>query len=112
MDITEFAIGLRDSALLVGDYKSYREQLSRKLLATRRRLGRTTGKNAKFQRKPSVTAENVKEKHEYEVSRSASRVETDHKSDMHTSSSLPQNGHGRMPCTSSRPTQKSPQASQ
>ncbi|TKX24055.1 signal recognition particle subunit srp68 [Elsinoe australis] len=65
MDITEFAIGLRDSALLVGDYKSYREQLSRKLLATRRRLGRTTGKNAKFQRKPSVTAENVKEKHEY-----------------------------------------------
>ncbi|PNS16919.1 Signal recognition particle subunit SRP68 [Sphaceloma murrayae] len=65
MDITEYAIGLRDDALLVGDYKSYREQLSRKVLATRRRLGRTTSKNAKFQKKPAVTAENIKENPEY-----------------------------------------------
>lgn len=65
MDITQFAIGQRDSALLVGDYKTYRRQLSQKLLAIRRRLGRTTDKKAKFQKKAAVTAENVKDNHEY-----------------------------------------------
>ena len=60
MDITDFAIGLRDSSLLLGDYRSYRKQLSQKLLAVRRRLGRANSKNQKFQKKESVTAENVK----------------------------------------------------
>ncbi|KAF4550201.1 RNA-binding signal recognition particle 68-like protein [Elsinoe fawcettii] len=65
MDITDFTIGLRDRALLVGDYKSYREQLSRKLLAARRKLGRVTGKNAKFQKRTTITAENIKSDHQY-----------------------------------------------
>ena len=64
MDITDFAIGGRDSSLLVGDYKSYRRQLSQKLLATRRRLGRATEKRAKFQKKAAVTAEDIKSNHE------------------------------------------------
>ncbi|KAF2154218.1 signal recognition particle [Myriangium duriaei CBS 260.36] len=65
MDITEFAIGLRDSSLLLGDYRSYRKQLSQKLLAIRRRLGRANSKNQKFQKKEPVTAENVKSNKEY-----------------------------------------------
>ena len=64
MDITAFAIGNRESALLIGDYNSYRSQLSRKLLAVRRRLGRATPKNAKFQQKPPVTAEDIKKNKE------------------------------------------------
>ncbi|KAG8627196.1 hypothetical protein KVT40_004679 [Elsinoe batatas] len=63
MDISGTTVGLRDQALLVGDYKSYREQLSRKLVATRRKLGRVTGKNAKFQKKADITAENIKSDH-------------------------------------------------
>lgn len=60
MEVTDFAIGLRDGALLLGDYRTYRKQLSQKLLAARRRLGRTTGKNSKFQKKAPVTAEDIK----------------------------------------------------
>lgn len=65
MDITAFTIGNRDAALLVGDYNTYRSQLSRQLLAVRKRLGRATAKNAKFQPKAPVTAENVGQNHEY-----------------------------------------------
>jgi len=64
MDITSFAIGNRESALLIGDYSTYRSQLSRKLLAIRKRLGRATPKNAKFQQKPPVTAEDIKKNNE------------------------------------------------
>ncbi|KAK8217284.1 signal recognition particle subunit srp68 [Zalaria obscura] len=65
MDITQFAVGGRDSALLIGDYNAYRSQLSRQLLAVRKRLGRATPKNAKFAQKAPVTAENVAQNREY-----------------------------------------------
>lgn len=68
MDITQFAVGGRDSALLIGDYNAYRSQLSRQLLAVRKRLGRATPKNAKFAQKAPVTAENVAQNREYVMS--------------------------------------------
>nr|POE94527.1 signal recognition particle subunit srp68 [Quercus suber] len=63
MDITHFVIAHRE-ALLIGDYNSYRAQLSRQLLASRRRLGRATPKREKFAKK-SVTAEDVGNNHEF-----------------------------------------------
>ncbi|KAL1305337.1 hypothetical protein AAFC00_002235 [Neodothiora populina] len=59
MDITSFTIGSRDAALLVGDYNAYRKQLSRQLLAVRKRLGRSTAKGAKYTNKTTVTADDI-----------------------------------------------------
>lgn len=64
MDITAFVTGKRDRALLVGSYDTYRSQLSSQLHAIRKRLGRTTTKNAKFSKKTPVTAEDVGKNHE------------------------------------------------
>lgn len=64
MDITAFISGKRDRALLVGSYDTYRSQLSSQLHAIRKRLGRTTPKNAKFAKKTPVTADNVASNHE------------------------------------------------
>ncbi|EME48189.1 hypothetical protein DOTSEDRAFT_69964, partial [Dothistroma septosporum NZE10] len=63
MDITGFVATHRE-ALLIGDYNSYRAQLSRQLLATRKRLGRATAKREKFSKKP-VTADDVGSNHEF-----------------------------------------------
>ena len=65
MDITSFVVGQRDSALLLGDYNTYRQQLSRRLLTLRKRLGRTTPKNAKYSPKAPITAEDIAGSHEY-----------------------------------------------
>lgn len=65
MEITSFTVGNRDNALLIGDYNAYRSQLSRQLLGVRKRLGRATAKNAKFQKKEPITAENVAQNVEY-----------------------------------------------
>ncbi|TKA60616.1 hypothetical protein B0A55_12563 [Friedmanniomyces simplex] len=62
MDITPFVASHRE-ALLIGDYNIYRSQLSRQLLATRKRLGRATAKREKFAKK-DVTAEDVGNNHE------------------------------------------------
>lgn len=59
MDITTFTVGNRDAALLLGDYNAYRKQLSRQLLAVRKRLGRSTAKGQKYADKSSVTADDV-----------------------------------------------------
>lgn len=59
MDLTAFTIGNRDTALLIGDYHAYRKQLSRQLLAVRKRLGRSTAKGAKYANKDTVTAEDI-----------------------------------------------------
>ncbi|KAK5729029.1 signal recognition particle subunit srp68 [Elasticomyces elasticus] len=50
MDITPFIASHRE-ALLIGDYNVYRTQLSRQLLAIRKRLGRATAKKEKFAKK-------------------------------------------------------------
>lgn len=59
MDITAFSVGNRDAALLVADYNAYRKQLSRQLLALRKRLGRSTSKGQKYSNKSTVTAQDV-----------------------------------------------------
>ncbi|KAG9660099.1 hypothetical protein KCU95_g19658, partial [Aureobasidium melanogenum] len=59
MDITAFTVGNRDAALLIADYNAYRNQLSRQLLALRKRLGRSTNKGHKYSNKSTVTAEDV-----------------------------------------------------
>lgn len=59
MDITSFVTSNREKAFLVGDYNSYRSQLSRQLLALRRRLGRTTPKNSKYSAKARIISEDI-----------------------------------------------------
>ncbi|KAF2479603.1 hypothetical protein BDY17DRAFT_304268 [Neohortaea acidophila] len=63
MDITAFVSSRRET-LLIADYNAYRTQLSRQILATRKRLGRATNKRDKFAPKP-VTAEDVGSNHEF-----------------------------------------------
>lgn len=63
MNVTQFIASNRE-ALLIGDYNSYRAQLSRRLLAARRRVGRATHKKDKFAVKP-ITAEDVASNHEF-----------------------------------------------
>jgi signal recognition particle subunit SRP68 len=58
MDITTFIASKRET-LLIADHATYRAQLSRQILATRKRLGRTTPKREKFAREP-LTAADVK----------------------------------------------------
>lgn len=59
MDITDFVVSHRTDALLVGNYDSYRAQLTRRLHALRKRLGRVTPKNKKYVAHAQVTAEDV-----------------------------------------------------
>ncbi|KAK6436053.1 signal recognition particle subunit srp68 [Oleoguttula sp. CCFEE 5521] len=63
MDITSF-ISTKRQALLIADHTAYRSQLSRQILALRKRLGRTTPKREKFSKKP-ITATDVKSNHEF-----------------------------------------------
>lgn len=64
MDITAFVVSQRDSILLLGDYNACRQQLSRRLLTLRKRLGRATPKNAKYSAKDPVTASDIGSNHE------------------------------------------------
>jgi len=64
MDITSFVTSNRDKAFLVGNYNSYRSQLSRQLLALRRRLGRATPKNSKYTSKAPITVEDISKNQE------------------------------------------------
>lgn len=72
MNITSFVVTGRSEALLYGDYSTYRAHLSRRLLSTRRKLGRTTKKGAKYANQAGVTAEDIADNHEY-----ALELETD-----------------------------------
>lgn len=63
MDITDFVSKHRET-LLIADYNTYRAQLSRQILATRKRLGRATNKREKFAPK-AITAEDVGNNHEF-----------------------------------------------
>ena len=65
MDITSFVAAQRDSALLLGDYSTYRSQLSRRLLSVRKSLGRTTPKTAKYAPKAPITSEDIGRNHAY-----------------------------------------------
>lgn len=63
MDITAFVANKRKT-LLIADHNTYRAQLSRQILATRKRLGRATPKREKFAQKPITTAD-VASNHEF-----------------------------------------------
>lgn len=67
MDITAFIVTQREKALLVGDYGSYRKQLSRRLLVVRKKLNYTTSssKGRKYTSKPPITLEDIKSNHEF-----------------------------------------------
>ena len=63
MDITTFVSSHRQT-LLISDYATYRSQLSRQILSTRKRLRIATPRREKFTPRP-VTAENVGDTREY-----------------------------------------------
>lgn len=65
MDVTNFIVSQREKALLVGDYGSYRKQLSRRLLVVRKKLHYTSTKGKKYAARPAVTAEDIARDHEY-----------------------------------------------
>ncbi|EOD48271.1 putative signal recognition protein [Neofusicoccum parvum UCRNP2] len=64
MDITAFVVAQRDGALLLGDYNTYRQTCSRRILTLRKRTGRATPKNAKFTQKAPVTAADIAKSHD------------------------------------------------
>ena len=60
MEISRFIHETRERAFLVGDYSTYRTQLSKQLHKTRKTLGRATPKNSKqLSSKTPITAEDV-----------------------------------------------------
>ncbi|KAF2122384.1 hypothetical protein BDV96DRAFT_482762 [Lophiotrema nucula] len=59
MDVTKFIADHREAAFLLGDYNTYRTQLSGRLRTVRKKLGRATAKNAKYAGKAPVTAEEI-----------------------------------------------------
>ncbi|KAI9763332.1 MAG: hypothetical protein M1840_000597 [Geoglossum simile] len=65
MDLTAFVASHRENGLLLGDYNSYRTQLSRRILTLRKRLGRTTPKGKKYTPKAPITAEDIASDHEF-----------------------------------------------
>ncbi|KAK1596315.1 signal recognition particle protein [Colletotrichum navitas] len=65
MDITKFVVSGRDAALLYGDYATYQNQLAKKLLNSRKKLGIATRNRGKFSKKGDVTATQIAENHEY-----------------------------------------------
>ena len=67
MDITKFIISQREKALLVGDYGSYRKQLSRRLLVVRKKLHYTSPKGRKYAPQSPVTVENIAENTEFVI---------------------------------------------
>ena len=63
MDITAFVASRRE-ALLIGDYNTYRAQLSRQLNSIRKRLGRATPKREKYSKK-TIFATDIGSNHEF-----------------------------------------------
>ena len=59
MDITKFIVEGRDKALLYGDYSTYHQQLTKRLLSSRKKLGITTKNRGKFQSNRELTAEDI-----------------------------------------------------
>ncbi|CAD6572823.1 MAG: hypothetical protein ASARMPRED_005736 [Alectoria sarmentosa] len=65
MDVTNFVVSQREKALLIGDYGTYRKQLSRRLLVVRKKLHYTSTKGKKYAARPAVTAEDIARNHEF-----------------------------------------------
>jgi hypothetical protein len=99
MNITQFVTSRRDEALLLGDHNSYRAQLSRRILTLRRKLGRSTAKNAKYTPKEHITAADIARDHEYVYIQAAFKNQFPDDAQAFSSFrfSLPR-GHGPMLC--------------
>ena len=67
MDITAFIIAQREKSLPVGDYGSYRKQLSRRLFTVRKKLHYVSSKGRKYAAKLPISAEDIGNNHEYHV---------------------------------------------
>jgi signal recognition particle subunit SRP68 len=67
MDITKYVVEYREAAFLLGDYSTYRAQLTRRLRIVQKKLGRATPKNAKYAAKAPVTAEDISKNIEWVV---------------------------------------------
>ncbi|KAF4533887.1 Signal recognition particle [Lasiodiplodia theobromae] len=65
MDITAFIVAQRDEALLLGDYNTYRQTCSRRILTLRKRTGRATPKNAKYSAKAPIAADDIAKSHDF-----------------------------------------------
>ena len=65
MEITQFIASNRNDALLLGDYGSYRRQLSRRLPKLRAKLGRATPKGKKFTSRAPITVEEISSNPEF-----------------------------------------------
>ncbi|KAB8337246.1 hypothetical protein FH972_021548 [Carpinus fangiana] len=65
MDIASFVHQTREQALALGDYASYRAQLSRQVVALRRKLKIATPKNHKYTKKGPLTSEQVTKDKQY-----------------------------------------------
>ena len=74
MDITAFVVGQREKALLVGDYGSYRQQLSRRLRVVRKKLYPSTNKGVKYTAKEAVSVEDIANNHELGISTRLSQI--------------------------------------
>ena len=99
MDVTNFIVSQRQKALLVGDYGSYRRQLSRRLLVVRRKLNYTSTKGRKYSAKASVTAEDIANNHEFVSPNPESLNCLSGNADSYTYSSLHPSAPGLRLCT-------------
>lgn len=52
MDITKYVTAYREAAFLLGDYNTYRAQLTRRLRIVQKKLGRATPKTPNMLQRP------------------------------------------------------------
>ena len=98
MDITDFIVSQREKALLVGDYGSYRKQLSRRLLVVRRKLNYTSMKGRKYAAQTPVSADDIARNHESVNFVSMNGHLLKPSADLYTYYFLHPNEHGPMQC--------------
>ena len=98
MDITDFIVSQRQKALLVGDYGSYRKQLSRRLLVVRRKLNYTSMKGRKYAAKTPVSADDIAKNHEFVNFRPMTTHLLKLSADLYTYYFFLPNEHGPMQC--------------
>lgn len=98
MDLTDFIVSQRQKALLVGDYGSYRKQLSRRLFVVRRKLNYTSMKGRKYAAKTPVSADDIARNHEFVSSVSMKAHLLKPSADLYTYYFLLPNERGPMQC--------------
>lgn len=99
MDLTKYVVEYREAAFLLGDYSTYRAQLTRRLRIVQKKLGRATPKNAKYAAKAPVTAQDIASNVEYAAAVCTGRgaYMLTGPPDSSTSSSSPRSARGRRP---------------